>query len=251
MAQASRALAHVTRLHGFTVRETHPPFGAEAFTQSGHALPASTQRATLGNRCDPGRCGAGASARGRGVRARPPLAGRSRRLRDAGRDHVRQPDRRRACGGDPGACVRARPLEPGRVASVGGDADWRVVVRARPRTGRRLLRGAGRRAGDAGPCLRARALRRRRDAGAVCGAPRGRHRQRLAAPGRRHRAPRAQRPGRLRPDPRRRGGDRRPGRRQPAPMLLAAALMLGEGLGERRAPRRSPARCWRRPAMVP
>jgi isocitrate/isopropylmalate dehydrogenase len=47
MAEASRALARVSRLHGFAVEETHPPFGAEAFTQSGHALPAATRRATL------------------------------------------------------------------------------------------------------------------------------------------------------------------------------------------------------------
>jgi isocitrate/isopropylmalate dehydrogenase len=48
MAEASRALARVSRLHGFNVRETHPPFGSAARTQSGHALPASTRSATLG-----------------------------------------------------------------------------------------------------------------------------------------------------------------------------------------------------------
>ena len=47
MAEASRALARVSRLHGFWVDETHPPFGGEAFTQSGHALPAATRQATL------------------------------------------------------------------------------------------------------------------------------------------------------------------------------------------------------------
>src|SRR5688572_25941156 len=47
MAQASRALAHVSRLHGFRIAEIHPPFGAEALTQSGHALPGETRRATL------------------------------------------------------------------------------------------------------------------------------------------------------------------------------------------------------------
>ena len=47
MMEASRALASVSRLHGFRVEETHPPFGGEAFTQSGHALPASTRQATL------------------------------------------------------------------------------------------------------------------------------------------------------------------------------------------------------------
>jgi isocitrate/isopropylmalate dehydrogenase len=48
MAEASRALARVSRLHGFNVHEAHPPFGSEARTQSGHALPAATRSATLG-----------------------------------------------------------------------------------------------------------------------------------------------------------------------------------------------------------
>ncbi len=47
MAEASRALGRVSRLHGFAVRETHPPFGGEARTQSGHALPPATRSATL------------------------------------------------------------------------------------------------------------------------------------------------------------------------------------------------------------
>lgn len=47
MAQASRALARVSRLHGFVVEDVHPPFGGEAFARSGHALPSSTRRATL------------------------------------------------------------------------------------------------------------------------------------------------------------------------------------------------------------
>jgi 3-isopropylmalate dehydrogenase len=47
MMEASRALAQVSRLHGFRVEETHPPFGGEAITQSGHALPPATRRATL------------------------------------------------------------------------------------------------------------------------------------------------------------------------------------------------------------
>ena len=47
MAQASRALERVSRLHGFRIAEIHLPFGAEARTQSGHALPVETRRATL------------------------------------------------------------------------------------------------------------------------------------------------------------------------------------------------------------
>jgi 3-isopropylmalate dehydrogenase len=37
----------VSRLHGFDVEEVHPPFGGEAVTRSGHPLPAATRRATL------------------------------------------------------------------------------------------------------------------------------------------------------------------------------------------------------------
>lgn len=47
MAEASRALAHVSHLHGFGVDEIHPPFGAEAVARFGHPLPAATRRATL------------------------------------------------------------------------------------------------------------------------------------------------------------------------------------------------------------
>jgi isocitrate/isopropylmalate dehydrogenase len=45
MAEASRALAQVSWLHGFEVEESHPPFGGEAVTQFGHALPAATRSA--------------------------------------------------------------------------------------------------------------------------------------------------------------------------------------------------------------
>ena len=48
MAEASRALAQVSRLHGFVVEEVHPPFGGEAVTRSGHPLPATTRHATAG-----------------------------------------------------------------------------------------------------------------------------------------------------------------------------------------------------------
>jgi 3-isopropylmalate dehydrogenase len=47
MAEASRALAQVSRLHGFRVQEVHPAFGGQAVTQFGRAFPASTRHATL------------------------------------------------------------------------------------------------------------------------------------------------------------------------------------------------------------
>lgn len=44
-AAASRALAHVSRQHGFRIDEVHPPFAGEALHRSGHPLPASTRAA--------------------------------------------------------------------------------------------------------------------------------------------------------------------------------------------------------------
>jgi isocitrate/isopropylmalate dehydrogenase len=47
MAEASRAIAAVSRHHGFTVEERHVPFGGEALSRSGHLLPAGTRAAYL------------------------------------------------------------------------------------------------------------------------------------------------------------------------------------------------------------
>jgi 3-isopropylmalate dehydrogenase len=47
MAEASRALAEVSRQHGFFVEEVHPPFGGEALHRAGHPLPAATREAIL------------------------------------------------------------------------------------------------------------------------------------------------------------------------------------------------------------
>ncbi len=46
-AAASRALAQVSRHHGFRIEEVHPPFGGEAVMQAGHPLPAATRNAAL------------------------------------------------------------------------------------------------------------------------------------------------------------------------------------------------------------
>lgn len=45
MAEASRALAAVSHLHGFQVDEVHAPFGGDAVRRSGHAFPAATRAA--------------------------------------------------------------------------------------------------------------------------------------------------------------------------------------------------------------
>jgi 3-isopropylmalate dehydrogenase len=45
-AAASRALADLSRHHGFRIEEVHPPFDTEAVARSGHPLPPATRRAT-------------------------------------------------------------------------------------------------------------------------------------------------------------------------------------------------------------
>jgi 3-isopropylmalate dehydrogenase len=45
MAEASRAVEAVSRLHGFRVDETHVPFGGAAVRSFGHPLPAATRAA--------------------------------------------------------------------------------------------------------------------------------------------------------------------------------------------------------------
>src|SRR3954447_15259745 len=45
MAEASRAVAEAGRLHGFRVEEVHAPFAGEAVSRCGHPLPAETRAA--------------------------------------------------------------------------------------------------------------------------------------------------------------------------------------------------------------
>jgi len=45
MAEASRALAEAGRLHGFRIEEVHAPFAGEAVSRYGHPLPAETRAA--------------------------------------------------------------------------------------------------------------------------------------------------------------------------------------------------------------
>ena len=48
MAEATRMLCSVGRMHRFTVEDVHVPFGSEALTRSGHPLPPVTRAAVLG-----------------------------------------------------------------------------------------------------------------------------------------------------------------------------------------------------------
>lgn len=45
MAEASRALAEVSHLHGFTLEQVHVPFGRDAVRRVGHQLPRATRAA--------------------------------------------------------------------------------------------------------------------------------------------------------------------------------------------------------------
>jgi 3-isopropylmalate dehydrogenase len=47
MAEASRALRKVARMHGFAVEDVHAPIGTEALTRSGQPLPPATRWAVL------------------------------------------------------------------------------------------------------------------------------------------------------------------------------------------------------------
>ena len=47
MAEATRTLRKVARMHGFAIEEVHVPFGSEALTRSGHPLPPATRSAVL------------------------------------------------------------------------------------------------------------------------------------------------------------------------------------------------------------
>jgi isocitrate/isopropylmalate dehydrogenase len=47
MAEASRALAAVSRVHGFFVNESYVPYGADALTRFGRPFPLSSRRALL------------------------------------------------------------------------------------------------------------------------------------------------------------------------------------------------------------
>ena len=236
MAEASRALTRVSALHGFRIRETHPPFGSEARTQSGHALPASTRSATLG-----------AQAVLVAVAANPALADVESEL-----DLRARLDR--VAFGEHGSITLLSPLTDAtlewtlargfdvarssraRVASVGGDVSWSTA----------FAREAARHDGVDAEELTVKAAIHdltfepdRFDvvvtptayAEALLGflahgsAPRVAASSRLAGTG----------PSVFAPVHGAAEDIAGQGVANPASMLLAAALMLGEGLGERRA----------------
>jgi 3-isopropylmalate dehydrogenase len=234
MAEASRALAQVSRLHGFRVEESHPPFGAEAFTQSGHALPAATRRTTLATQAI--LVAAAEEPALAGVESELDLHSRVDRVVFAPRGEITflYP-----LGSSEETLAHAFGLarsSRARVASVGGDADWRLAVRS----------AAGQHDGvhyeelAVAKATQGLAFDPERFDVVVAPEPFADPLVSITAHGRR---PRVVASGRLaRSGP----GVFAPahgavediagqGVANPASMLLATALMLGEGLGERRA----------------
>jgi 3-isopropylmalate dehydrogenase len=235
MGEASRAVARVSRLHGFRVAETHPPFGGEAVTQSGHALPASTRRATLV-----------AQAILVASVEEPALAGVESELDLQARvDRVGFGSRHVLTILSPlGAAVgwtleRAFDVAAsshGRVTLVGRAAEWRSIARPSGRHDGLLVDELA-----VGTAVRRLALEPERFDVVVTEQPLAevlssvvaqmRHGSRVAACG--HLADTG--PGVFAPVHTAAPELAGQGVANPASMLLAAALMLGEGLGERRA----------------
>jgi 3-isopropylmalate dehydrogenase len=236
MGEASRALARVSRLHGFLVEETHPPFGGEAFTQSGRALPAATRQATLA-----------AHAVLVTAAGEPALAGVESEL-----DLHARIDR--VVFGPRGGITILSPLveaslewtlerafdaarsSRARVTSVGGDARWSEALHAEARRHDGLLVEEL----PLGAAVQGLAFEPESFDVVVATAPLGEALASVAAHGRKPRVVAAGHlarsgPGTFAPAHGRNEEIAGFGVANPASMLLAAALMLGEGLGERRA----------------
>lgn len=129
-AAASRTLAQVSRQHGFTIDEVHAPFGGEAVTRSGHPLPAATRHATLS--ADAVLVAGATTPALEGVKAELDLGARATRLLTGDgatlttfaplHEGTEEWTLARAF-----AAARARA---GRLVSVGVDPAWRIRVDA-------------------------------------------------------------------------------------------------------------------------
>lgn len=239
MAEASRALAEVSRLHGFRLDEVHAPFGGEAVSRTGHPLPATTR--TAYRHADAVLVAATRDPALEGVKADLDLTWRITRVRlaPAGDLAVVSPLVRNA---DEAAVERAFDLACSRraqVSAVGGSAGWRTLVE----------RAADRHAGviveyfslaDALPLLAAKPARfdvvvtERAFSRALSDMAAFAHSgSRIVASGRLSDTG----PGVFGPTHGSAPDIAGQGVANPSGMLLAAALMLGEGLGERAAAR--------------
>jgi 3-isopropylmalate dehydrogenase len=127
MAEASRALADVSQLHGFSIDEQHVAFGGDAVRRFGHALPASTRAAC--RRADAVLVATTTEPALEGVKAELDLTWRMTRVRLSGtRVTVVSP---LAEDAKELAVRRAFDLacnRQARVTSVGASSAWRTLV---------------------------------------------------------------------------------------------------------------------------
>ena len=127
MAEASRALADVSRMHGFAIDEQHVAFGGDAVRRFGHALPASTRAAC--RRADAVLVATTTEPALEGVKAELDLTWRMTRVRLNGtRLTVVSP---LADDSEELAVERAFALacnRQARVTSVGASKAWRALV---------------------------------------------------------------------------------------------------------------------------
>jgi 3-isopropylmalate dehydrogenase len=124
MAEASRALAEVSSLHGFCVDEVHPPFAGEAIAQAGHPLPPATRHATL--RAQAVLVAGSTQPALEGVKAELDLAATVVRtqLADGGDATVFAPLQDDAEGWAIERAFESAKVRNGRLVSVGVDGAW-------------------------------------------------------------------------------------------------------------------------------
>src|SRR5262245_19380370 len=235
-AAASRALAQVSRQHGFRIEEVHPPFDGEAVMQSGHPLPPATRRAALSADAV---LVAGATAPAlAGVKAELDLAVRVTRVITGERLGTTTFSPLAGSSADWAVerAFSAAKAQGGRVASVGVDDAWneRVALHAERHDGVEVthvpladaLRTLAEDAGGLGVAVVEGSV-----ADAIARAPQLGGRRLLAAGG--YLSP--QGPGLFGPTHGAAHDIAGQGVANPSEMLLAAALLLGEGLGRRAA----------------
>jgi 3-isopropylmalate dehydrogenase len=237
MAEASRSIAAVSRLHGFRVDEEHVPFGGEALSRCGHLLPVATRKAYLD--ADAVLVASAREPALEGVESELDLRAEVTRVRFAPRGELTllSPLDAEASAWTVDRAFEVARSSRGRVAAVGSGAGWRALVDDVSRA----HDGVAVEHVPPAEALRALAFDARQfdvvvsdvvycDAVADMaasgdGAPRVLARGRLSDGG----------PSVFAPE---HGAEHEiagQGVANPSSMLLAAALMLGEGLGERRA----------------
>jgi 3-isopropylmalate dehydrogenase len=127
MAEATRALRAVSSLHGFTLDELHVPFGAESFSRSGHRLPAETRVAC--GRADAILVGVARDTALKGLTAELDLRARVARIRTGVTDVVVvSPFGSDSEHWSAERAFRLADARRGSVTSVGVDERWRELV---------------------------------------------------------------------------------------------------------------------------